>query len=84
MINPCAEIMLRQDNERIIVMTVSIVDNEKWYTIAATREIAAWIRSQDTQSYYEHPRHTEWWSIWGGHFDVHNELMLMLKLKSKR
>jgi len=84
MINPCVEIMLRElelDRERIVVMTNGIIDNEKWYTIAATKEIATWIRSQDAQSYYEHPLSAERWSIWAGRFDVHNELMILIKLK---
>lgn len=60
------------------------VDNEKWYTICVSGDIAAWIRTQAQDHWYEHPYEQP--TRYNFHepssekFDVHYELFVFLKL----
>lgn len=60
------------------------VDNEKWYTIHVSSDIATWVRTQSPDHWYQHPY--EEITRYNFHtpqqekFDVHGELFLLLKL----
>ena len=60
------------------------VDNEKWYTIRVSGDIATWIRTQPQNHWYQHPY--EEITRYNFHaprqekFDVHYELFVLLKL----
>jgi hypothetical protein len=60
------------------------VDNEKWYTIHVSRDIAAWIRTQPLDHWYQHTyEELSRYSLHGTRqekFDVHGELFVLLKL----
>ena len=76
--NPCAEIFLNdmQIREVQVIDKNTIVDGEKWYTVITGREAARWIRVQDKELWYES----------GGVFpscvfDIHHELLFIVKIK---
>lgn len=76
--NPCVEIFLPTDmiKEITVVPSDTMVDGEKWYTIFAGRESSAWLRNQDCRLWYEtHGRFNV------NMFDIHNELLIIMKLK---
>jgi hypothetical protein len=60
------------------------VDNEKWYTIHVSEDIASWIRTQLSAQWYEHlstqPDRYTFHSPHQRKFDVHYELLAILKL----
>jgi hypothetical protein len=66
------EILLPSISYYCIVHGATIVDNEKWYTIIASKESAAWIRTQEKLL---------WAETGNSVFDIHSELMLLIKLK---
>ena len=76
--NPCAEIFLNdmRIKEINIIDKNAIVDGEKWYTVVAGDESAKWIREQDTVLWHEA---TPVFS--SSIFDIHNELLFIMKLK---
>ena len=56
------------------------VDGVEWYTIACTREVADWIRTQDSGLYYSHtpPVYAK---VYGNVFDLHSNLYVLLGLR---
>ena len=55
------------------IAAMAEVDNDKWYTVVANRQSAKWIQEQEP-------------GLWASTdvtnmYDVHNELMLVMKLK---
>jgi hypothetical protein len=76
--NPCAEIYL--DVMRIKEVSVidknAIVDGEKWYTVITGHEAARWIREQDRELWCEAA------GVFSSSvFDIHHELLFIMKLK---
>lgn len=66
------DIMLKRPNYE--QMETALVDNEQWVSVKCNREIAAWVRGQNTKYWYEHK---------GGVqviFDLNDKLYTMLKL----
>jgi len=57
----------------------ALVDGAVWYTIACTRAVADWIRTQNKDMYYSHPPPT-YAKVYGNLFDLHTSLYLMLGL----
>lgn len=81
--NPCAEIFLGPPNNLImsfpeynVIDKGAIVDGEKWFTVLVGKEAAAWIRTQDRVLWAETAG-----PFYESVFDIHNELMLLIKLK---
>ena len=76
--NPCAEIFLNdmRIKEVSVIDKGTIVDGEKWYTVVTGHEAARWIRAQDRELWYEAQ------SVFSSSvFDIHNELLLFIRLK---
>ena len=69
-------------NAFIKVEDEAVVDGVNWYTILVTKEVVAWLQTQDKRQWYEHKS-----SSWGegyrvvNMFDVHEELYLIMKLR---
>ena len=77
-INPCKEIFLNdmRIREVSVIDKGAIVDGEKWYTVVTGHEAARWIRTQDKELWYEAG------DVYASNvFDIHNELLLFIKLK---
>jgi hypothetical protein len=55
-------------------METATIDNEQWVSVKCNREIAAWVREQNTKYWYEHKG--------GVHaiFDINDKLYTILKL----
>jgi hypothetical protein len=66
------------------VFTSVDVDNEKWYTILVSEDIATWIRTQSQNQWYQHfyeqPTRDNFHEPFQTKFDVHYELLAILKL----
>jgi len=60
------------------------IDGEKWYTIHVSKDIAAWTRTQSPDQWYEHPYEQptryNFHEPSSAKFDVHHELLAILKL----
>lgn len=56
-------------------MSIAKVDDAEWVTVQCNREIAAWVREQNTKYWYEHNSNS-----FGSSFDLHSKLYTMLKL----
>ncbi len=54
------------------------VDNEEWSSVIVSYSVAKWIREQDCVLWYEHQQRGMFASA---KFDIHNELLLITKLK---
>lgn len=80
MINPCKEIMSMSSRSKAVVMSTGNVDGNTWYTITVHPEVYDWIKTQDATLYYQHITSPQWYYLYS-QFDVHSELMLMIKLK---
>ena len=55
------------------------VDDDTWYTVSCTGEVAKWIRSQDREIWYEHINGK--WDVIHNTFDIHEKLYTLLALK---
>lgn len=66
------------------VFTPVDIDSKRWYTIHVSEDIATWTRTQPQDQWYEHP--CEQPTRYNFHeprqskFDVHHELLTILKL----
>lgn len=78
-INPCAEIFLQMPTYRefVVIDKDAIVDGEKWYTVVAELESSAWLRQQHKSQWFE----TSGSAFSSSVFDIHNELLFLMKLK---
>lgn len=56
-------------------MSIAKVDDAEWVTVQCNKEIAAWVREQNTKYWYEHNSNS-----FGSSFDLHSKLYTMLKL----
>ena len=59
---------IRIDKESVLV------DNEPWYTIKCTEEVAKWIRAREKDHWYEHSHPQPL-------FEIHESIYLLLGLK---
>ena len=77
--NPCAEIFLptKPMSEFHVIDKNAVVDGEKWYTVVTYPQAAAWIRQQDKPLWHEVSGAAFSSSV----FDIHNVLLLIMKLK---
>jgi hypothetical protein len=61
----------------VIVLDQAQVDENQWYTINTDPVIAAWIRQQPKEHWYEHPNHA-----FRSLMDIHEHLYTMLRLRT--
>lgn len=76
--------IMQPDSPHFIVYEQAPVDGTMWYTIKCSRELSVWIKTQLREQWYEHPyiqpdRYT-FHQPSQIMFDVHQELLVMLKL----
>lgn len=57
----------------------TLVDGVPWYVVKCKKEVAAWIRTQDTNLWYEHI--DSQWFVYKDRFDVHEKLVTMISIK---
>ena len=66
------------------VLALVDIDGEKWYTIHVSKDIGSWTRTQPQVQWYEHPwEQPTRYNFHEPHqskFDVHYELLAILKL----
>jgi hypothetical protein len=62
-----------------IVYTQAVVDGENWYTVRCSSEVVKWVLEQDDKQWYHLVDQT--WHTIPGVFDLHEEVLLMLKLR---
>lgn len=66
------------------VLAMVDIDNKKWYTIHVSKDIATWTRTQSQDQWYEHPYEQptryNFHEPSSAKFDVHCELLAILKL----
>lgn len=66
------------------VLAMVDIDNKKWYTIHVSKDIATWTRTQPRGQWYEHPYEQptryNFHEPASAKFDVHCELLAILKL----
>jgi len=66
------------------VLAMVDIDGEKWYTIHVSKDIATWTRTQPRGQWYEHPYEQptryNFHAPSSAKFDVHCELLAILKL----
>jgi hypothetical protein len=66
------------------VLAMVDIDNKKWYTIHVSKDIATWTRTQPRGQWYEHPYEQptryNFHEPSSAKFDVHHELLAILKL----
>ena len=55
------------------------VDDELWYTVDCSKEVAAWVRTHDRSMWYEHITNINVGSR--SSFDVHNHVYTMMNIK---
>jgi hypothetical protein len=76
--NPCKEIYLNdmRIKEVSVIDKGALVDGEKWYTVVTGHEAARWIKEQDKELWHEAE------GVFSSSiFDIHNELLLFIRLK---
>ena len=66
------DIMLKRPSYK--QLETAVVDNEPWVRVECNKEIAAWVRGQNTKYWYEHSGNLQIM------FDLHDKLYTMLKL----
>lgn len=66
--------MLERQRQPVKTIDREIVDGDVWYLVDVHKEVAEWIRTQDSKSWYQHKslNHA---------FDVSSRLYTMLNLK---
>lgn len=57
----------------------TLVDGVPWYVVKCKKEVAAWIRTQDSSMWYEHI--DSQWFVYKDRFDVHEKLVTMISIK---
>jgi hypothetical protein len=62
-----------------VTVDSALVDDVMWYTIDCTRDVAVWIRDQNSELYYSHTAPV-YAKVYGNKFDLHSSLYLMLGL----
>ncbi len=67
------------ESEKIPVKTIDreLVDDDMWYTVEVRKEVAAWIRQQNKDSWHEHNGYRSVKYL----FDVSGKLYTMMSLK---
>lgn len=57
----------------------TMVDGERWYTVRCTSEIGKWIRTQNTDLWYEHI--DQQWVVYKTTFDINEKLHTLISIK---
>ena len=64
------------------VETHAVVDGVMWYTILVSKDVTAWLQTQDKRQWYIHKLDKMGSGFFVTNmFDVHEELYLIIKLK---
>jgi hypothetical protein len=69
--------MLEQQQQPVRTIDRELVDDDMWYTVEVKKEVAAWIRRQNKDSWHEHNGYRSVKYL----FDVSGRLYTMLNLK---
>jgi hypothetical protein len=61
------------------VLESAMVDDAKWFTVKCNKEVAAWLRTQPENMFYEHIDQN--WMVYKNTLDIHEKIYTMLQLK---